>query len=70
MPDPGMGVLNVATSVEVVVLEAPGTALPTQLAPLVHELSTGAFVQVWLAANEDVAVVKAAKMLRQNSLLR
>src|SRR6266705_5194571 len=51
--EPGIGELIVATSlftVLPVMLIPPGTALATQLFILVQVASTGALVQVWLAA--------------------
>src|ERR1051326_67063 len=59
----GTGVLNVATSlltVLPVMLSPPGTALPTQLFMLVQVASTGALLQIWLAAlARSFAAIKA-----------
>ena len=62
IPLRGMAVLKVAVSALAPALfNAPGTARPTQLLMLVQVLSTGAFVQVWLAAKTEGARDAAAR---------
>src|SRR5690349_9864869 len=62
--EPGMALLNVAVSLFTAAaskLIPPGTARATQLFVLAQLPSTGAFVQLWLAANADGTTAIASK---------